>query len=106
MDRFPIARLRYISTARCWGLYRRDRNLRFHRYDQLPPSPHAGNPSRRLAATRSRLSGAAVTAQPPRAIRQLRMGQVSAEGHASQQGQPEENDLDRIPAPPPTGAAQ
>jgi len=37
---------------------------------------------------------------------QLRLGQVSAESHASQQGQPEENDLDRAPAPPPTGAAQ
>jgi hypothetical protein len=30
---------------------------------------------------------------------QLRLGQVSAEGHASQAG-PEENDLDRVPAPP------
>ena len=37
---------------------------------------------------------------------QLRLGQVSAESHASQRGQPEENDLDRAPAPPPTGAAQ
>ena len=34
---------------------------------------------------------------------QLRMGQVSAESHASQQGQPEENDLERAPAPPPAG---
>jgi len=33
----------------------------------------------------------------------LRMGQVSAEGHASQ---PEENDLDSTPAPPPAGATQ
>jgi len=31
---------------------------------------------------------------------QLRLGEVSAESHASQQGQPEENDLDRAPAPP------
>ena len=37
---------------------------------------------------------------------QLRLGQVSAEGHAGQQGEPEENDLDRSPAPPPTGAAE
>jgi hypothetical protein len=37
---------------------------------------------------------------------QLRLGQVSAEGHPSGQGEPEENDLDRMPAPPPTGAAQ
>ena len=28
---------------------------------------------------------------------QLRLGQVSAESHASQQGQPEENDMDRVP---------
>jgi len=34
------------------------------------------------------------------------LGQVNAESRASQQGQPEENDLDRAPAPPPTGAAQ
>ena len=39
--RFPIARLRYTSTTRRWALYRRDRNLRFHRYDRLPASPHA-----------------------------------------------------------------
>ncbi len=38
--RFPIARLRYTSTTRRWALYWRDRNLRFHRYDQLPASPH------------------------------------------------------------------
>jgi len=43
---------------------------------------------------------------------QLRMGQVSAEGHASkpgepdQQGEPEENDLDRLPAPPSARATQ
>ena len=34
---------------------------------------------------------------------QLRMAQVNAEGQASRQGEPEENDLDRPPAPPPTG---
>ena len=34
---------------------------------------------------------------------QLRMAQVNAEGHASRQGEPEENDLDRPPVPPPTG---
>ena len=37
--RFPIARLRYTKAASHWSLYWRDRNLRFHRYDQLPPSP-------------------------------------------------------------------
>lgn len=38
-------------------------------------------------------------------LAQLRLGQVSAEGHAGEQGEPEENDLDRLPAPPPAGAA-
>jgi hypothetical protein len=38
--RLPIARLRYTHATRTWSLYWRDRNLRFHRYDQLPPSPH------------------------------------------------------------------
>jgi hypothetical protein len=38
--RFPIARLRYTQANRTWSLYWRDRNLRFHRYEQLPPSPH------------------------------------------------------------------
>ena len=37
--RFPIARLRYTQATRMWTLYWRDRNLRFHRYDQLEPSP-------------------------------------------------------------------
>jgi hypothetical protein len=36
----PVARLRYAKTAKTWTLYWRDRNLKFHRYDQLPPSPH------------------------------------------------------------------
>ena len=38
-------------------------------------------------------------------LSQLRMGQVSAENHASLQGEPEENDLDRPPDPPSAGAA-
>jgi hypothetical protein len=37
---------------------------------------------------------------------QLRLGQVTAEGQASRQSEPEENDLDRVPAPPRAGAAQ
>jgi hypothetical protein len=36
----PIARLRYAKTAKTWTLHWRDRNLKFHRYDQLPPSAH------------------------------------------------------------------
>jgi len=46
-----------------------------------------------------------LTRQIDQVLGQLRLGQVSAESHTSQQGQPEENDLDRAPAPP-TGAAQ
>ena len=37
--RFPIARLRYTQATKMWTLYWRDRNLRFHRYDQIEPSP-------------------------------------------------------------------
>jgi hypothetical protein len=36
---------------------------------------------------------------------QLRLGQVSAEGDASRQGEREANDLDRIPSPPAAGTA-
>jgi hypothetical protein len=35
----PVARLRHTAATRTWTLYWRDRNLRFHRYDQLAPSP-------------------------------------------------------------------
>ena len=35
---FPVARLRYTRTTGVWELYWRDRNLRFHRYDLVPPS--------------------------------------------------------------------
>lgn len=34
----PVARLRYSVADRLWTLYCRDRNLRFHLYDLLPPS--------------------------------------------------------------------
>ena len=47
-----------------------------------------------------------LTGQIDQVLGQLRLGQVSAESHAGQQDQPEENDLDRAPAPPPTSAAQ
>ncbi|WP_009476166.1 DUF3024 domain-containing protein [Rhodococcus sp. JVH1] len=36
----PIARLRYTKATKTWSLYWRDRNLRFHAYDRLAPSPH------------------------------------------------------------------
>lgn len=38
---FPIARLRYIAADHAWTLYWRDRNERFHIYQQLSPSPRA-----------------------------------------------------------------
>ena len=47
-----------------------------------------------------------LTRQIDQMLGQLRLGQVNAESHASQQGQPEENDLDRAPAPPPTASEQ
>ena len=37
---------------------------------------------------------------------ELRLAQVSAEGQASTGGQPEHNDLEHVPAPPPTGAVR
>ena len=37
---------------------------------------------------------------------QLRLGQVSAEGKPTPPGEPEENDLDRLPAPPSTASAR
>ena len=45
-----------------------------------------------------------ITTQIDQLLGQLRLGQVSAEGHASRPGEPEENDLDRVPTPPPAGA--
>ena len=41
---FPIARLRYTIAEKTWTLYWRDRNLRFHLYDQLAPSNRVEEP--------------------------------------------------------------
>ncbi|HEV2240423.1 MAG TPA: hypothetical protein VGR98_05215 [Streptosporangiaceae bacterium] len=38
-----------------------------------------------------------ITWQIDQVLGQLRLGQVSAEGRASRRGEPEENDLDRVP---------
>ena len=38
--RFPVARLRYTKTRGEWSLYWRDRNLEFHEYDLVAPTPH------------------------------------------------------------------
>ena len=46
-----------------------------------------------------------LTKQIDQVLGQLRLVQVSAEGQASLRGEPEENDLDRVPTPPSAGAA-
>lgn len=38
--RFPVARLRYTRTNQAWTLYWRDRNLRWHTYQDLPTTRH------------------------------------------------------------------
>jgi hypothetical protein len=45
-----------------------------------------------------------LTRQVDQALGQLRLSQVSAEGHADRPAEQEENDLDRVPTPPPTQA--
>jgi hypothetical protein len=47
-----------------------------------------------------------LTKQIDQVLGQLRLSQVSAESRAAQRGEPEENDLGRVPAPPPSGAPQ
>jgi hypothetical protein len=47
-----------------------------------------------------------LTRQIEQVLGQLRIGQVNAENHTGQGGKPEENDLDRAPAPPSAGAGQ
>ena len=37
--RHPVARFRYTRSTGQWSLYWRDRNLRFHAYDLVPPTP-------------------------------------------------------------------
>lgn len=37
--RLPVARLHYTRARAKWELYWRDRNLRFHRHDQIPATP-------------------------------------------------------------------
>jgi hypothetical protein len=46
-----------------------------------------------------------LTKQVDEALGQLRLGQVSAEGPTSAKGEPEKNDLQRVPTPPAAGAA-
>jgi hypothetical protein len=38
--RSPIARLRFTRSRKEWALYWRDRNLKFHRYDPVGPTPN------------------------------------------------------------------
>ena len=54
-----IARLRYTKAAKCWSLYWRDRNLRFHRYDRRIVNTYvtrAGQTGRAFPEARSRTS--------------------------------------------------
>jgi len=37
--RFPIARMRYTEKTKLWTLYWRDRNLQFHVYNRVSPTP-------------------------------------------------------------------
>jgi len=37
--RFPIAPMHYTKPTGLWTLYWRDRNLKYHRYEPLDPSP-------------------------------------------------------------------
>lgn len=37
--RFPVARFRYVKVRQEWSLYWRDRNLKFHLYDRVAPTP-------------------------------------------------------------------
>jgi hypothetical protein len=46
-----------------------------------------------------------LAAQIDQLLGELRLAQVTAEGDASKQGEPEENDLDRMPTPPAAGTA-
>lgn len=41
--RFPIARLRWNRARHEWSLYWRDRNLKFHVYDRVDPTPQVQN---------------------------------------------------------------
>jgi hypothetical protein len=41
--RFPIVRFHYTKARREWSTYWRDRNLRFHRFDLIPPSGRVGD---------------------------------------------------------------
>lgn len=36
--RLPVARLRFTKSTGLWSLFWRDRNLRFHSYDLVPPT--------------------------------------------------------------------
>jgi hypothetical protein len=38
--RFPIARLRHVQARGMWMLDWRDRDLHWHHYDRVAPSPH------------------------------------------------------------------
>lgn len=37
--RHPVARLRYTKATKMWTVFWTDRNLRFHEYDRVAPTP-------------------------------------------------------------------
>jgi hypothetical protein len=51
--RFPICRFRYTKVRKQWSLYWRDRNLKFHEYDLVAPTPHLGELIEYVANDRS-----------------------------------------------------
>jgi hypothetical protein len=42
--RFPVARPRYTKARNEWAIYWRDRNLKFHRFDLVEPTPSVESP--------------------------------------------------------------
>jgi hypothetical protein len=53
----PIARLRFTAADTTWTLFSRDRNLRFHTYDLIKPSPTSTISSQRSTAIPPTSSG-------------------------------------------------
>lgn len=51
--RFPICRFRYTKAKGQWALYWRDRNLKFHLFDLVPPSRHIDDLIREVDADRT-----------------------------------------------------
>jgi Protein of unknown function (DUF3024) len=79
---FPIARLRYTAASKSWTLYWRDRNLRFHLYDLLPPSRTVEDLLTRSTATPPASSGA----DPPEPLKTLARAAVGGATYLRHRG--------------------